>query len=142
MKEYWEQAERLRRRINRKIHEIYLLRQRAEGMNGSGINDMPKTVSPDHSKMEGTVFKIMALEQDIKDTQQEYDALIANMERCIKAVDDADDRDLLTKRYLEFKSWDTIAAEMFISMRQAYYIHNKALKSLQSDAVQFTCKHR
>jgi len=138
MKEYWNKMEQLRKRINRKIHEIYLLRQRAEGMNGSGINDMPKTVSPDRSKMEGTVFKIMALEQDIQETQAEYDALIANMERCIKAVDDADDRDLLTKRYLEFKSWDTIAAEMFISKRQAYYIHNKALKSLQSDAVQFT----
>lgn len=76
MKEYWGQAERLRRRINRKIHEIHLLRQRAEGMNGSGINDMPRTVSPDRSKMEGTVFKIMALEQDIQETQAEYDALI------------------------------------------------------------------
>ncbi len=138
MKEYWDKAEQLRRRIKRKIHEIHLLRQRAEGMNGSGINDMPRTVSPDHTKMEGTVFKIMALEQDIKDTQQEYDALIADMERRIKEVDDADDRDLLTKRYLEFKSWNTIAAEMFISKRKAYYLHNKALKSLQSDAVQFT----
>lgn len=105
MKEYWEQAERLRRRINRKIHEIHLLRQRAEGMNGSGINDMPRTVSPNRSKMEGTVFKIMALEQDIKDTQQEYDALIADMENRINAVQDGDARDLLTKRYLEFKSW-------------------------------------
>ena len=57
MKEYWNKAERLRKRINRKIHEIRLLRQRAEGMNGNGISDMPKTVSPDHSKMEGTVFK-------------------------------------------------------------------------------------
>ena len=56
----------------------------------------------------------------------------------IKAIDDADDRDLLTKRYLEFKSWDTIAAEMFISKRKAYYLHNKAMKSLQSDAVPFT----
>ena len=138
MKEYLKKVECLRRRIQRKINEIYLLRQRAEGMNGSGINDMPRTVSPDRSKMEGTIFKIMALEQDIKDTQQEYDALIADMERRIKAVDDADDRDLLTKRYLEFKSWDTIAAEMFISKRKAYYLHNKALKSLQSDAVQFT----
>lgn len=138
MKEYWNKMEQLRKRINRKIHEIRLLRQRAEGMNGSGINDMPRTVSPDHSKMEGTVFKIMALEQDIKDTQQEYDALIADMERRIKAIDDADDRDLLTKRYLEFKSWNTIAAEMFISKRKAYYLHNKALKSLQSDAVPFT----
>ena len=138
MKEYLKKAECLRNRIQRKINEIRLLRQQAEGMNGSGINDMPRTVSPDHSKMEGTVFKIMAMEQDIKDTQQEYDALIADMECRIKAVDDADDRDLLTKRYLEFKSWNTIAAEMFISKRKAYYLHNKALKSLQSDAVHFT----
>lgn len=138
MKEYLKKVECLRRRIQRKKHEIYLLHQQAEGMNGSGISNMPRTVSPDHSKMEGTVFKIMALEQDIKDTQQEYDALIADMERRIKAVDDADDRDLLTKRYLEFKSWNTIAAEMFISKRKAYYLHNKALKSLQSDAVSFT----
>ena len=138
MKEYLKKVECLRRRIQRKKHEIYLLHQQADGMNGSGISNMPRTVSPDRSKMEGTVFKIMALEQDIKDTQQEYDALIADMERRIKAVDDADDRDLLTKRYLEFKSWDTIAAEMFISKRKAYYLHNKALKSLQSDAVSFT----
>ena len=138
MKEYLKKAECLRRRIQRKKHEIYLLHQQAEGMNGSGISNMPRTVSSDHSKMEGTVFKIMALEQDIKDTQQEYDALIADVERRIKAVDDADDRDLLTKRYLEFKSWNTIAAEMFISKRKAYYLHNKALKSLQSDAVPFT----
>ena len=122
MKEYLKKVECLRRRIQRKKHEIYLLHQQADGMNGSGISNMPRTVSPDHSKMEGTVFKIMALEQDIKDTQQEYDALIADMERRIKAVDDADDRDLLTKRYLEFKSWDTIAAEMFISKRKAYYL--------------------
>lgn len=138
MKEYLKKVECLRRRIQRKKHEIYLLHQQAEGMNGSGISNMPRTVSPEHSKMEGTVFKIMALEQDIKDTQQEYDALIADMERRIKAIDDADDRDLLTKRYLEFKSWDIIAAEMFISKRKAYYLHNKALKSLQSDAVPFT----
>ena len=101
MKEYLKKVECLRRRIQRKKHEIYLLHQQAEGMNGSGISNMPRTVSPDHSKMEGTVFKIMALEQDIKDTQQEYDALIADMEHRIKAVDDADDRNLLTKRYLE-----------------------------------------
>ena len=70
MKEYWDQAQRLRRRIDRKIHEIRVLRQRAEGMNGSGINDMPRTVSPDRSKMEGTVFRIMALEQEIQETQR------------------------------------------------------------------------
>ena len=133
MKEYWEQAERLRRRINRKIHEIHLLRQRAEGMNGSGINDMPRTVSPDRSKMEGTVFKIMALEQDIQETQAEYDALIDVMRKRIQRVADGDDRDLLIKRYLEFKAWKTIAAEFGYSEQNIYRLHAKALEKLRVD---------
>ena len=132
MKEYWEQAERLRRRINRKIHEIHLLRQRAEGMNGSGISNMPRTVSPDHSKLEGTVFKIMALEQDIKDTQQEYDALIADMETRINAVQDGDARDLLRKRYLEFLPWSEIMKEMGYSKSHVFRLHSTAVTALKS----------
>lgn len=132
MKEYWEQAERLRRRINRKIHEIHLLRQRAEGTNGSGINDMPRTVSPDRSKMEGTVFKIMALEQDIQETQEEYDALIAEMEARINSVQDGDARDLLRKRYLEFLPWSEIMKEMGYSKSHVFRLHSDAVKSLKS----------
>ena len=132
MKEYWEQAERLRRRIKRKIHEIHLLRQRAEGMNGSGVNDMPRTVSPDRSKMEGTVFKIMALEQDIQETQAEYDALIAGMEARINAVKDSDARDLLRKRYLEFLPWSEIMKEMGYSKSHVFRLHSDAVKSLES----------
>lgn len=132
MKEYWEQAERLRRRIQRKIHEIHLLRQRAEGMNGSGINDMPRTVSPDRCKMEGTVFKIMALEQDIQETQSEYDALIAEMEARINAVEDGDARDLLRKRYLEFLPWSEIMKEMGYSKSHVFRLHSDAVKSLKS----------
>ena len=131
MKEYWEQAERLRRRINRKIHEIHLLRQRAEGMNGSGINDMPRTVSPDRSKMEGTVFKIMSLEQEVSDMQTEYDALLAEAERRIDQVNDYDLHDLLVKRYLEFKTWTAIAAEFGYSMQNIYRLHAKALEKLR-----------
>ena len=130
MKEYWDQAQRLRRRIDRKIHEIRVLRQRAEGMNGSGINDMPRTVSPDRSKM---VFRIMALEQEIQETQREYDALLADMEARIKAVDDADCRDLLSKRYLEFKSWNMIAADFGYSVQHIYRLRDKAVQKLRAD---------
>ena len=133
MKEYWDQAQRLRRRIDRKIHEIRVLRQLAEGMNGSGINDMPRTVSPDRSKMEGTVFRIMALEQEIQETQREYDALLADMEARIKAVDDADCCDLLSKRYLEFKSWNMIAADFGYSVQHIYRLRDKAVQKLRAD---------
>jgi RNA polymerase sigma factor (sigma-70 family) len=131
MKEYWEQAERLRRRINRKINEIHVLRQRAEGMNGSGSNDMPRSSSPDRCKMEVTVFKIMALEQEVTEIQAEYDALLNDMEQRISSIDDADERDLLIKRYLEFKTWATIAAEFGYSVQNIYRLHAKALEKLR-----------
>lgn len=132
MKEYWNKMEQLRRRIDRKIHEIRLLRQRAEGMNGSGINDMPRTVSPDRSKMEGTVFKIMALEQDIQETQAEYDALLAEMETRIKMVEDGDANDLLRKRYLEFLPWSEIMKEMGYSKSHMFRLHSTAVAALKS----------
>ena len=132
MKEYWNKMEQLRRRIDRKIHEIHLLRQRAEGMNGSGINDMPRTVSPDRSKMEGTVFKIMALEQDIQETQAEYDTLLAEMEARINAVEDGDASDLLRKRYLEFLPWSEIMKEMGYSKSHVFRLHSSAVEALKS----------
>ena len=131
MKEYWEQAERLRRRINRKINEIHVLRQRAEGMNGSSSNDMPRSSSPDRCKMEVTVFKIMALEQEVTEIQAEYDALLNDMEQRISSIDDADERDLLIKRYLEFKTWATIAAEFGYSEQSIYRLHARAVKKLR-----------
>ena len=131
MREYWEKAERLRRRIKRKINEIHVLRQRAEGMNGSGINDMPRTTSPDPHKIDNTMFKIMSLEQEVSDMQAEYDALLADAERRIDQVNDYDLHDLLVKRYLEFKTWTAIAAEFGYSVQNIYRLHAKALEKLR-----------
>lgn len=133
MKEYWNQAAALRKRIKRKIHEIHILRQQAEGMNGNVTNDMPKTVSPSHNRMEAAVFKIMTLEQEIQETQAEYDALIADMENRIRQVEDSDARDLLTKRYLEFKPWAVIASEFGYSVQNIYRLHTKVLEKLRVD---------
>ena len=133
MKEYWNQAAALRKRIKRKIHEIHILRQQAEGMNGNVTNDMPKTVSPSHNRMEAAVFKIMTLEQEIQETLAEYDALISDMENRIRQVEDSDARDLLTKRYLEFKPWAVIASEFGYSVQNIYRLHTKVLEKLRVD---------
>lgn len=132
MKEYWNQAAALRKRIKRKIHEIHILRQQAEGMNGNVTNDMPKTVSPSHNRMEAAVFKIMTLEQEIKETQLTYDALLADMEERIKAVENADYRDLLSKRYLEFKPRAEIMSEMGYSKSNIFRLHSAAVDDLKS----------
>lgn len=55
------------------------------------------------------------------------------MDRRIQAVDDSDDRDLLTKRYLEFKTWNSIAAEFGYSVQHIYRLHAKAVEKLRVD---------
>jgi hypothetical protein len=129
-KTYMEEAERLRRRISRKENELISLRATADGMTGMGNSDMPKTVSPDPHKMEATICRIIMLEGEIRDIRSELDDLVKKMRSEIEQVQDSDYRDVLTKRYLEFKPWRTIAVEMFISERQAYYIHREALSLL------------
>lgn len=62
-----------------------------------------------------------------------YDALLADMEARIKAVDDADYRDLLSKRYLEFKSWNMIAADFGYSVQHIYRLRDKAVQKLRAD---------
>ncbi len=130
-KEYWDKAEQLRKRIKRKKHEICILHQRAEGMGDSSMNNMPKTASPQPNKMEGIICEILVLEQEVKVIQQEYDILVADMQNRIRQVDNADARDLLTKRYLEFKPWKTIADEMYVSVRTVYTLRDKAVAKLQ-----------
>ncbi len=131
MKEYWYHANRLRKRIDRKIHEIHMLRQRAEGINGSGMSDTPRIVSPNHDKMENVVFKIMALEKEVQNMQAELDALFGDIEKLIKHIDDFDLYDLLQKRYIEFKTWPAIAADFGYSVQNIYRLHTKALEKLR-----------
>ena len=83
--------------------------------------------------MECTVFKIMALEQEVKEAQAEYDAMLSEMESRISRIDDTDARDLLAKRFLEFKSWKVIAEEFGYSVQHIYRLRDKALEKMRVD---------
>lgn len=133
-KEYWEEADRLRRRIKRKENEIISLRERAEGMTGMSDGDMPKTASPDPHKMEVAVCKVKELEQEVQEIQAELDLLMTNMKTDIQQIQDNDVRDLLTKRYLEFKPWKVIFREMGYSESSCYRLHRMGLTALKVDS--------
>ena len=61
----------------------------------------------------------------------ELQHLMHEMWKQIQKVTDADARDLLTKRYLEFKPWKVVASELNYSVQHIYYLHNKALEKLR-----------
>ena len=130
-KEYMAEAERLRRRIERKENEIVMLRVSAEGMMGKGSSDAPKTDSKNLHKMESAVCKIISLQKEVDGIRQELDILMGDMNKQIQSVTDADARDLLTKRYLEFKPWKIIISDMSYCKAHVYRLHNRALELMK-----------
>lgn len=130
-KEYMEEADRLRRRIRRKENEILSLRNRAEGMTGMGNGDMPKTASPDPHKMEVAVCKIMELEQEVQEIQAKLDQMVSAFKDSMSVLTDSDMKDLLTKRYIEFKPWKVIFREMGYSKSNGFRIHQQALSLIK-----------
>ena len=133
-KEYMEEADRLRRRIRRKENEILSLRVRAEGMTGMGNGDMPKTASPDPHKMEVAVCKIMELEQEVQEIQAKLDQMVSAFKDSMSVLTDSDMKDLLTKRYIEFKPWKVIFREMGYSESSCYRLHRMGLAALKVDS--------
>lgn len=133
-KEYMEEADRLRRRIRRKENEILSLRDRAEGMTGMGNGDMPKTASSDPHKMEVAVCKIMELEQEVQEIQTELDRMVSAFKDSMSVLTDSDMKDLLTKRYIEFKPWKVIFREMGYSESSCYRLHRMGLAALKVDS--------
>ena len=130
-KEYMAEADRLRRRIKRKENEIRTLRASAEGMMGAGNNDMPKSDSKNLHKMESAVCKIIALQEEVSEIQKELDALVGTIRSQILSIHDNDARDMLSKRYIEFKPWKEIFIEMGYSKSSAFRLHQEFIDEIK-----------
>lgn len=59
------------------------------------------------------------------------DDLHAEIMAVLQCLEDPDDCEVLNLRYLHFKAWKTIAAEMKICLRQVYRRHRHAMDELE-----------
>lgn len=130
-KEYMKQARILMRRIDRKQKEADNLRKKISVPQSPDFSDMPKTVSPEPNEIEIGVAKIISLEEELLAYRTELDSMITDANNNISKLDDSDMRDLLTKRYVEFKDWKVIFSEMGYSKSSAYRLHQQALSIIK-----------
>ena len=93
--------------------------------------------SPTISPLENGVVHMVQLEKEIQDAIERLATIGSETMLVINKLDDYNSRTLLIKRYVGFKSWETIAQEMNISRRGAqnkyYYALNK-LETLMKDS--------
>ncbi len=128
-KEYLGQAYLLDQRINSQLEQLTVLNDLATKCT-SMISDMPRNPNRGGSRMADTVSKIVDLQEEIN---RDVDALVdLKMEiiGVIRSVEKKEYRVLLELRYLCFKSWEDIAAEMNYSVRWVHIMFSRALAAV------------
>jgi hypothetical protein len=126
-KEYLGQAYRIDQRINSKIEQIRSLHELAAKAT-STLSDAPRSASPNLQPMEDIIAKIVDLETEIN---RDVDALVdvkRDMVALIKQVENLEQQTLLELRYLCFKRWEQIAADMSYSIQHTFRLHEQAQK--------------
>lgn len=118
--------------INQKLRELESLKALStcvagfdtsrERVQSSGSGDAP-FVTP--------VLRIIALEEEIN---AEIDAFVDEKHKIIQVIQKLDNplqMEVLYRRYVEYQSFERIAAEMNVVQQHAFVLHRKGLKALE-----------
>ena len=132
-KEYLGQAYRLDQRIDAKLEQVANLRALATKATAT-ITDMPRSSSPNLQHMEGTIVKIVDLEQEINEDIDRLVDLKKEITSAIKAVSVPEYQVVLELRYLCYQRWEEIAVSMNYTTANVFLLHGKALREIHVPA--------
>ena len=127
-KEYLSQAYRIDQRINSKLEQVMSLRALLGKATGT-LTGAPKAATPNPHSMEDTICKMVDMENEIN---ADIDALVdlkTEIMTCIKQIGNPEYQTLLELRYLCFKRWEDVAAELGYDLRYVYKLHDQAIES-------------
>ena len=91
----------------------------------SKITGMPHKKNTKSDPVERTVQLISKLKHKLENQKNTATEELIKIEDFISSIDDIDARLILTKRYIEFKKWETISHELSICISTVYKIHRK-----------------
>lgn len=127
-KEYLRQAYKMDKRIRILQGKVDKLRSALEyhspsleGGGGSGSADR----TPD------TISKIMEYEQHVQQLQAEFVDKYTEIDKAIHSVENANQREVLERRYLLYQKWEQIADEMHYSLQNVFKLHGMALQKIK-----------
>ena len=130
-KEYLSQAQRIDQRINSKLEQVKSLRVLAEKAT-STMSSMPKSDTPNVSRMEEVILKMVDLEEEINSDIDTLVDLKREIVTIIKGLHNTEYQTLLELRYLCFMRWEAIAVELSYSSAHMFRLHDDALKAVET----------
>lgn len=128
-KEYLQQVKKIDHCITNKLNEIEKLREMCEKITTTLQQDKVQS-GGSGDKMGDAVARVMDLQNDLVFQIQE---LVATKKAIMRLIDKLEDNecDLLYKRYFQYKTWESIAAEMNYSYQWACKLHGQALQHVK-----------
>lgn len=79
-----------------------------------------------------TIDRIIILENEIKELQQEIHKRQCEIRKAASELDDVNMVKVIILRYIELKPWDNIAEELSCSRRWVMELHNRALSKISN----------
>jgi replicative superfamily II helicase len=129
-KQYLGQISRLDRMIKNKLSEISELKELSRSISAVKNSERVQT-TPNFDKIGTAQAKIDEMERNIDKLVDEY---VDKRDLIIKQIDEIEDEtyyNVLFARYIEKKTFERIADEMFYSWRQIIRIHGSALLAFE-----------
>ena len=125
-KEYLRQVKLLDVQIDSRLHELYHLKDMVRKITTT-LSPVPSSGSGNLDRLGDSVAKIIDLQDEINRDVDRFVDLKKDIMAMTEGLTDADQVNVIHKRYFEYKTWEQIACEMYMSYRNVCYIHGKAL---------------
>jgi DNA-directed RNA polymerase specialized sigma subunit len=129
-KEFLNRGFYIDRRINSRLDQIERLKELSMKTSVT-LSDMPGDPNHDKSKMEETIVKIVSLEEEINEDIKRLVEIKHEVIQAVNTVEDSHENLVLTRRYLNFWTWEDIAADMNCTVRHVHRLHSKALDDVR-----------
>lgn len=128
-KEYLNQAYRLNELIASNFRQIERLKSNLTNIVMGSFDGKVQGGIPTGFSV--TCDKIFDLKKEIEEDSNRMASLLSEIRATIGKVSSADEKLLLSLRYLEFESWEEISGRMGYAERHALRIHGNALESVE-----------
>lgn len=128
-KEYLNQAYRLNELIASNFRQIEKLRDSVTNISVGSFDSKVQGGNP--TSFAVTCDKISDFRREIEEDSNRMASLLLEIRTTVGKVDSADERLLLSLRYLEFESWEEISEKMGYAERHTLRIHGNALQSVE-----------
>ena len=130
IKDYLSQTWRINKMIDVKLEEVNELRALAEKASAT-LSMTPPSGTRNFSRMEDIIVKMVDLENEVQGDIENLLTLKKDITVAIRSLSNPDYKVLLELRYLCYKSWEEIMADMRYSRTHTYRIHERALKAIR-----------